>query len=98
MFIQELQNRLTLIRSQIYSLEQRLSHYPDGNLYCVRNGKYIKKKYFLKGQEIHIPQKDTRLIKQLAEKRYLSAHLQDLQTEEKIILSTLEQYQKYPYR
>ena len=63
---------------------------------CVRNGKYIKNIHVHDGIQTNIPKKNINLVKELAEKKYFSAHLEDLLNEQSAVNTFLEHYQPYP--
>lgn len=93
MIYQELLTRKNKLDKQIQELRQNLSTYPEGYLLCVKNGKYIKNIHVNNGIRIHIPKKNPSFAKTLAEKKYLTATLEDLLLEQRAINAFLRHYQ-----
>lgn len=96
MFYQEILKRKKVLENQIQQLKQKLAQYPAGHMICVRNGKYIKNIHVHDGIQTNIPKKNINLVKELAEKKYFSAHLEDLLNEQSAVNTFLEHYQPYP--
>ena len=73
------------LESQIKSLQEELSDYPEGKLICTHNNTYYK--WYLKDGEkqTYIPKKERKLAEKLAAKKYLSLLLKDLLHEQKAI-------------
>lgn len=95
MLYQELSSRNQFLEKQIEKLKFQLSQYPSGHLTCIQNGKYVKNLYTQNGVRTHISKKNLDFIKTLAEKKYLSACLDDLIHEQDAISSFLKHYQNY---
>lgn len=73
------------LQQQIDSIQRKLSIFPDGKLICSHNGKRCKW-YISDGHtKTHIPRKERQLAEQLAAKKYLSLHLEDLSQEKRAI-------------
>ena len=96
MFYQEILKRKKVLENQIQQLKQKLAQYPAGHMICVRNGKYIKNIHVHDGIQTNIPKKNINLVKELAEKKYFSARLEDLLNEQSAVNTFLEHYQPYP--
>ena len=59
------------LEEEILSLQEKLSHYPEGKFYCTRDGNHYKW-YNSKGSsQTYIPKSNQHLAQQLAEKKYL---------------------------
>lgn len=95
MSYQEFSIKKELITRQIQQLEQQLASYPPGKLVCCKDKKYTKYYHAQNGVYVYIHKKNLSLIRQLAEKNYLSASLADLQTELDAVNSYLEHYESY---
>lgn len=95
MLYQELCIRQNNLENQIRKIEQQLAQYPEGDLICIQNGKYTKNIHLLNKIKKHIPKKNSVFTQQLAEKKYLTARLHDLLTEQKAIHSFFKHYQHY---
>lgn len=95
MLYQELLTRKKTLDEQIQKLQQKLTLYPDGHLICVKNGKYVKNIHAKNGTNTYIPKKDFSFAKTLAEKKYLSASLEDLLKEQNAIAAFLKHYYHY---
>lgn len=95
MLYQELCTRKIFLENKIQQIKQQLTQYPVGDLICIRNGKYTKNIHVRNNKKTYIPKKNTVFTKELAEKKYLTAYLQDLLTEHKAIRSFLRYYQHY---
>lgn len=63
----------------LQDMKRRLSSYPDGELICAKNGNDISCLYSRNGAYTHIPKKDSELINILAEKKLVTARLEDLE-------------------
>lgn len=95
MSLQYFTNRKQFLENQIRQLEQKLTSYPEGHLLCVNNGKYVKNIHSKDGTHTYIPKSNLSFAKALAEKKYLSASLEDLQKELTAINFYLKQYENY---
>lgn len=73
------------LESQINSLQEELSDYPEGKLNYVHNGSYSK--WFLSDghKQTYISKKERPLAEKLAAKKYLSLLLEDLLHEKRAI-------------
>ena len=80
---QKIENRLDELTNQIYWLEKKIKDFPEGKIYCERDGHYIK--WFIRNgkdnQKKYLPKKQRRLAEQLIQKRYYQARLTDCQHE-----------------
>lgn len=95
MLYQELLSRKKTLEEQIYKPNQKLALYPEGHLLCIKNGKYIKNIHVQDSKHTYIPKKDFAFVQKLAEKKYLSASLEDLKNEQTSIDSFLNHYQHH---
>lgn len=69
------------LTDQIDHLQTQISSLPDGNIFCSRNGLYTKW-YHTDGHiPTYISKKNRTFAEQLAYKKYLMLHLQDLKQE-----------------
>jgi len=81
---------------QIQTTHQQLSLLPKGNLICTRDGKY-RKWYQSDGHnQTYIPKKNRKLAEQLALKKYLSCHIQDLANEKMALDFYLRHHKNKP--
>lgn len=78
------------LNRQIDMLEKKISALPEGDLLCVKNGKYFK--YFKSNGKnpIYIPHKEHKLAEQLAAKKYYTLQLRELRLELETITLLLE--------
>lgn len=95
MLYQELIARKNQLDKQIQELQKKLSTYPGGYLLCVQNGKYIKNIHVNNGVNTYVPKKNLSFARTLAEKKYLTAALDDLLIEQQAIDSFLKYYHNY---
>ena len=72
MTTQKIQKRLDFLTNQILWLQKKLKEFPDGKLYCERDGHYIK--WFIRkgkdNKKKYLPKTQRHLAKQLIQKRY----------------------------
>ena len=80
------------LEEQIDYLTSQLSHYPDGTLFCTRNGNYTKWYQHSNSEAIYIPKQNKILAEQLAKKKYLSLKLDALYHEKKLLASYLKHH------
>lgn len=75
---------------QIHILEKKIAELPEGNLLCVKNGKYLK--YFKSNGKypIYIPHKERKLAKALAAKKYYTLQLKELKLQLEKVTMLLE--------
>lgn len=78
------------LRKEIRHLRQKLKSYPEGTLFCVHNGKYVKWFQSNHSNPIYIRKKQRSLAVALAEKKFYSLQLESLLLKEKTML----QYEK----
>ncbi|MCR5666127.1 MAG: ATPase [Eubacterium sp.] len=93
MLIQQLRSEQESIESEIKKIQQQIQQLPKGHLICLRNGVYVNWFSSESGQKQYIQRKNRAFAEQLAHKKYLTAHLQDLIQEQKAIHSYLKNYQ-----
>lgn len=92
MLYHELLEQKKVLLKEIENLEHRLISYPDGELICTKNGKYITYMHSLNGTYTYIPKKNADFINALSEKKFFSASLKDLQKELQAINAFLKCY------
>ena len=81
---------------QIQATHQHLSRLPEGNLLCTHDGKY-RKWYRSDGHhQTYIPKKNRKLAEQLALRKYLSLHIEDLTHEKKALDFYLRHHKAEP--
>lgn len=78
------------LHNQILYLRKKLKKYPKGELFCVKNGKYIKWYQSNHSTPIYIPKSQRPLAIALAEKKYYTYQLDSLLLMEK----TIRQYEQ----
>ena len=83
---ERLKAQISLIKSQINSL-------PDGDFFCCKNGKYYKWYHTDGKHQTIIPKKNRAYAQKLAQKRILSAQLEELQQEKEAVDIYLQSYQ-----
>lgn len=92
MTTQKIQKRLDFLTDQVHWLEKKLKEFPDGKLYCERDGQYIKQ-FIRKGKnnkKKYLPKTQRHLAEQLIQKRYYQAKLSDYQHEIDYLCYSLE--------
>lgn len=82
------------ILEQISLLKCKLETFPPGKLICCSYKTYTKWYHKLNGSRTYIPKSKRQLAEQLAQKRYLSSLLQDLEKEQKALDMYLNHYPK----
>ena len=92
MTTQKIQKRLDFLTDQAHWLEKKLKEFPDGKLYCERDGQYIK--WFIRkgknNKKKYLPKTQRHLAEQLIQKRYYQAKLSDYQHEIDYLCYSLE--------
>ena len=78
--------------TEIQNIKHRLASYPEGELICAKNGKYVTYMHSLNGIYTYIPKKNSDFIKVLGEKKLFSASLEDLQKELQAVNAFLKCY------
>ncbi|MGN0165577.1 MAG: ATPase [Lachnospiraceae bacterium] len=73
------------LTEQICSLKCQLETFPPGKLICCNHKTYTKWYHKDQGQREYIPKSNRRLAQQLAQKKYLTYLLQDLEKEQKAL-------------
>ena len=73
------------LENEIQILEHKLKEYPDGKLVCTSTGKYHQWFQSDGHKKTYIPKKNRTLAQQLAEKKYISSLLSDLNSEKRAI-------------
>lgn len=96
MLYHTLQKHKKDLLKEIQNLKHHLASYPAGELFCVKNGKYVTYIHSLNGARTYIPKKDFTFIKKLGEKKLLSASLEDSQKELQAVNAFLNCYQSEP--
>lgn len=76
-----MQQKYEKMKEQIVELKRQLEHLPEGKLVSGRNGKYYQWFQSDGHTRKYIPQKNKKLIEQLAIKKYLSYMLADAENE-----------------
>lgn len=69
------------IQTELSELSTQLKSFPPGNISCTKQGNHYKWFYSLDGKQTYIPKKERDYAEQLAFKKYLSLHKNDLQEE-----------------
>ena len=78
---QQMQKEAQRLDKEICAIETQLKQFPPGKLVCTRSDKYYKW-YQSDGKHYsYIPKSKRHLAEQLAAKKYLSCHLEDLRQE-----------------
>lgn len=80
-----IENLLRMTEDKILKLQQQLEGYPKGKIACLKNGKYAKWYHVLDGERKYIPKSDTRFARQLVEKQYVQAKLEDALMDKKAL-------------
>ena len=88
MFFEQIQREYATLLKEIESVRTQLDSLPDGKLICARNGTRYKWYHSIGSSKSYLPKSKHHLAEQLAQKEYLSLHLQDMLQEKK----ALEQY------
>lgn len=88
MFFEQMQREYAALLNDIENIRTQLDTLPDGKLICARNGTRYKWYHSIGSSKSYLPKSDLHLAEQLAQKEYLSLHLQDMLQEKKAI----EQY------
>jgi len=78
MYYQTMLTRKHHLDKEISRLQKHIRQCPKGTLICARNEKRYKWYVSDGKQTVYLPKKEKTLAKKLAEKKYLSLHLQDL--------------------
>lgn len=86
--------QLNKLHDEILHLQKKLKNYPKGNLFCVKNGKYVKWFQSNHSDPIYIPKSQRSLAVALAEKKYYTYQLESLLLQEKIMLKYEQLHQK----
>ena len=81
-----------VVSEQINSLKCQLETFPPGKLICCNHNTKTKWYHKYQDQRIYIPKSNRQLAEQLAQKRYLSALLQDLEKEQKALTMYLNHH------
>ena len=92
MLYHNLLKRKKYLLKEIQNLKRRLDSYPAGELICAKNGKYVTYLHSLNGARTYISKKDFAFIKELGEKKLLSASLEDFQKELQAVNAFLNCY------
>ncbi len=81
---------------EIEILQRRISGYPEGELFCRRNGSHIKWYLRINGKSIYIPKQQKEFVHVMADKKFLTALLRDLQHDLEEIRQYLRKHQDNP--
>lgn len=92
MFHKQLLKRTNEIKEQIILLDAQLKDLPDGNIFCVNNGKYFKWFHTDGKNHTYIPKKKRTYAERLARKKYLTQLKKDLLDEQQAIEAYLRHY------
>ena len=77
MLKERLQQESQRLKEKITSLEEEISHLPEGNFYCIHNNKYIQWFRNINGKHVYISKRNRTLAERLAYKKYLTLQLKD---------------------
>lgn len=80
------------LQEHIFSLEDELSHFPEGKICCVHDKNRIKWFQNLHGKYFYISTKKKKLIRQLVNKKFLQLQLDDCLQEKRAIDFYLKHY------
>ncbi len=89
-----LQNEKNKIQKQMNTINQQIANLPEGNLLCIRNGKYTKWMLSNGSSPIHIPKSNREYAQKLALRKYLSCQVEELTHKLKIIEKCISSYGK----
>lgn len=92
MLYQQAKKELETICEQICSLENQLETFPPGKLICCNHNTKTKWYHKNQGKRVYIPKSNRKLAEQLAQKKYLSYLLQDLEKERKALTMYLNHH------
>lgn len=95
---QKLMKHRDILQKQIQELKLRLGQYPEGYLLCSKNGKHSQNFHVQNHVKTYIPAKNRGFAEKLAEKKYISAHLDDLIHERNAVDAFLSHYDHYTSR
>ena len=73
------------LEQKIKSIETQLITFPEGKLYCTRNGNRTKWYHRKEHKSTYLPKKERKLAEQLAMKEYFLCLLDDMRDEKKAI-------------
>lgn len=88
MIFEYIQREYQTLLNEIETVQKQIDSLPDGRLLCARNGTRYKWYHSIGSDKFYLPKSNLQLAEQLAQKEYLSLHLQDMLQEKK----ALEQY------
>lgn len=80
------------LMEQICLLKCQLETFPPGKLICCNHKTYTKWYHKNQGQRVYIPKSNRQLAQQLAQKKYLSSLIQDLEKEQKALTMYLNHH------
>lgn len=89
-------NERKRLDEQINSIQSQLSTYPEGKIFCTRNGNRYKWYQSDGKNQTYIPKKNRHLAEQLAAKKYLSLQLEELLQEKRAIDFYLRHHASFP--
>lgn len=85
---------IAALDEEIEALNAKISTYPSENMYCENNGKYIKCYIKKDGRKIYLAKRDREIMCKLAKKKYYVNRLIDVQSERKLLLKCVNEYNK----
>lgn len=91
-------NERNRYQTQLNDLQQQIKQFPEGELLCVRNGKYIKWFKSNGKNPVYIPKKKRAFAEALAAKKYCSQQIEELSQKIKLLDNFLTSYQKITVR
>lgn len=95
-----LYRKMILLRNQLAEeieiLQKQIATYPAGELHCRTNGTYTKWYLYINGQFIYIPKDQQSFAQIMADKKYLTALLKDLQHDFEEVESYLRKHKDNP--
>lgn len=92
MLYRQAKKEYEIISEQICSLKNQLETFPPGKLICCNHKTHTKWYHKYQGQKVYIPKSNQELAEQLAQKRYLSSLLQDLEKEQRALTMYLNHH------
>ena len=92
--IEKIKQDIAVLDEEIEALSTRIRKYPPEDMYCENNGKYIKCYIKKDGKKIYLASRDREIICKLAKKKYYVNKLIDAQSERKLLLKCVNEYNK----
>lgn len=78
MTLDQIQKEKLYLSEQISILTDRLKEFPDDELICAKNGKYIKTFLRNGSNPIYLSSKESKLAENLAAKKYYTSNLRNM--------------------